>query len=199
MIPLVNVGPLVVSAVDNADELFGGLAYALRDTKGRVLARAHEDLGESAGKRLFHSFTRSMMNTRSLVVEAPDGQVLLLLEEQRTRTKSRTSVSTPAGALIGTVTRTDDSAFRRRFALHDAAHRKLASLSTAPKPMWKDCTVQGPGKRALARIQIGGYRNRTLTYIPEFTVRQRERLPDPLPLLLRVAPMPLDYAECVDH
>ncbi|MDA2813449.1 hypothetical protein O4J56_22580 [Nocardiopsis sp. RSe5-2] len=195
-----NVNPLVIGSVDNSEELFGGLAYELRDTKGTVLARVHEDLGESAGKRLVRAFARSMMNTRTLVVDSPDGERLLVLEEERTRTKSRTSVSTPSGDLIGTVTRTDRSALQRRFTVHDASHRKLASLGiNGFKTGWEGCTVQGPGKRSLARIAVTGRRNSALKYFADFTVRQKVRLADPLPLLLRVAPMPLDYAETVDR
>lgn len=198
MLSLVNVNPLVIGSVDKSDVLYGGLEYELRSTDGAVLARAREDLGDSTGKRLVRSFMRTMTSTRSLVVESPDGETLHL-QEERTRRESRTSVSTAAGVLIGTVTLTERFGVSRRFAVHDAYGRDMASFGiNGPKNMWEGCTVTGPDGRPLADIAITGRRNKTLTYFPDFTVHQRMALPDPLPLLLRVAPMPLDYAEIED-
>ncbi|MDA2802937.1 hypothetical protein [Nocardiopsis suaedae] len=193
-----NVNPLVIGSVDKSDVLYGGLEYELRSTDGAVLARAREDLGDSTGKRLVRSFMRTMTSTRSLVVESPDGETLHL-QEERTRRESRTSVSTAAGVLIGTVTLTERFGASRRFAVHDAYGRDMASFGiSGPKNMWEGCPVTGPDGRPLADIAITGRRNKTLTYFPDFTVHQRVALPDPLPLLLRVAAMPLDYAEIED-
>ncbi|WP_239648740.1 hypothetical protein [Nocardiopsis chromatogenes] len=193
-----NANPLVIGSVDKSEELFGGLEYELRSTDGTVLARAREDLGESAGKRFVRSFMRTMANSRSVVVESPHGETLHLHEE-RTRVESRTSVSTAAGALIGTVTLTERFGVSRRFAVHDAYGRETAAFGiNGPKNTWEGCTVTGPDGRPLADIAVTGRRNKTLTYFPDFTVHQRMALPDPLPLLLRVAPMPLDFAEIVD-
>lgn len=194
-----HANPLVVRYVKDNERVFTReLGYAVTDKKGTPLGHAHEDLGDSGPMRLLNDFGRDMAGTRTVVLDDPGGRPLLSLYEERYRSKSRTRVMLRGAEILGTITRKYSSGLSRRYVVHDANRRRLATITTGPKSGFDLSMVHTPGKtkKRLARIDRTRQRDATLTEIPTYTLRIRtRRVGEPLGMLLRAAPLVVDFAE----